>query len=85
MLGPEQHCSTSRFPPPPISLLPPAELSNLGHRQEAWDLLSSLHLRSHRPGGSLQGSWAAQIPGNSFLFTELTRASMLPGPLNSVL
>ena len=69
----------------PISLLPPAELSSLGHRQEAWGLMSFLCVRSPRPGGSHQGSWAAQIPGNLFLFTELTRAGMLLDPLNYVL
>lgn len=54
--------------------------SNWGHRQEAWNLLFCLHLRSPGLEGSDQGSWAAQIPGNCFLFIGLTRASTLRVP-----
>lgn len=47
--------------------------------------MSFLCVRSPRPGSSHQGSWAAQIPGNLFLFIELTCAGMLLDPLNYVL
>lgn len=49
-----QHLS----PPPPN---PPMGLSNLGHKPGAEHLRPSPPLRSPRPGGSDQCSWAAQL------------------------